>query len=172
MYSRARNGYACQYQHPDIAGREIWGKLDLIYDDWRGATRDPELDMSRTWEWKLMEKTRVSFFLVQDSCGGAVLRIGVLSSRSRTCHVSGETDGFPLLWTRAASSFCGFKQLHPSVDSSSFLLLWTLAASSFCGLEQLPPSMDSSNFLLLWIQAASSFCGLEQLPSENLNIVI
>ena len=107
MYSRARNGYACQYQHPDIAGREIWGKLDLIYDDWRGATRDPELDMSRTWEWKLMEQIRVSFFLVQDSCGGAVLRIGVLSSRSRTCHVSGETDGFPLLWTRAASSFCG-----------------------------------------------------------------
>ena len=97
MYSRARNGYACQYQHPDIAGREIWGKLDLIYDDWRGATRDPELDMSRTWEWKLMEQTRVSFFLVQDLCGGAVLRIGVLSSRSRTCHVSGETDGFPFL---------------------------------------------------------------------------
>ena len=90
-------GHTQDGQHSAAAVRENWGKLDLIYDDWRGATRDPELDMSRTWEWKLMEQTRVSFFLVQDSCGGAVLRIGVLSSRSRTCHVSGETDGFPFL---------------------------------------------------------------------------
>ena len=38
---------------------------------------------------------------------------------------SGETDGFPLLWTPAASSFCGLELLLPSVDLSNFLLLWT-----------------------------------------------
>ena len=44
-----------------------------------------------------------------------------LRKGGRTCHVSGETDGFPFLWTRAASSFCGLKWLLPSVDSSNFL---------------------------------------------------
>ena len=44
------------------------------------VSRDPELGVLGTWEWRLMGRTRLSFFLVQESCGGAVLCMGVLDS--------------------------------------------------------------------------------------------
>ena len=57
----------------------LWGRSggcwDLMCGDWGGAA-----GVSGTWEWRLMGRTRLSFFLVQESCGGAVLCMGVLDS--------------------------------------------------------------------------------------------
>ena len=57
---------------------------------------------------------------------------------------SGETDGFPLLWTPAASSFCGLELLLPSVDLSNFLLLWTQQLPQIFVQVRLPFTYDES----------------------------
>ena len=73
MWFGAGGGSACWCRHPGAAVGEIWRMLDLMCGDWGGAARDPELGVSGTWEWRLLGWTRLSFFLVQESCGGAVL---------------------------------------------------------------------------------------------------